>query len=51
MAETRAMSIRGIEPELYRWLKLRAAEHDRSMQAEVREIFRRSQARRGGGQG
>ncbi len=39
MAETRAMSIRGIDPELYRWLKVRAAEHDRSMEAEAREIF------------
>ncbi|MCH7231864.1 hypothetical protein L0U85_13515 [Glycomyces sp. L485] len=33
------MSIRGIDPELYRWLKVRAAEHDRSMEAEARAIF------------
>ena len=39
MTETRAMSIRGIDPQLYSWLKIRAAEHDRSMEAEARAIF------------
>ena len=39
MADTRAMSVRGIEPELYRWLKIRAAKHERSLEAEARAIF------------
>jgi len=39
MADTKAMSVRGIDPELYRWLKIRAAQHDRSLEAEARAIF------------
>ncbi|MBO3735379.1 FitA-like ribbon-helix-helix domain-containing protein [Glycomyces niveus] len=43
MAETKAMSIRGIDPELYKWLKIRAVQHDRSMEAEAREILAEAQ--------
>ncbi|MEU6248163.1 plasmid stabilization protein [Glycomyces sp. NPDC047010] len=39
MADTKAMSVRGIDPELYKWLKIRAVQHDRSMEAETREIL------------
>lgn len=39
MANAKAMSIRGIDPELYKWLKIQAVRHDRSMEAEAREIF------------
>ncbi|GAB3996624.1 hypothetical protein GCM10029992_17260 [Glycomyces albus] len=39
MADTKAISVRGIDLDLYRWLKLRAAQHGRSMEAEARTIF------------
>ncbi|WP_233163553.1 FitA-like ribbon-helix-helix domain-containing protein [Glycomyces salinus] len=39
MADAKAVSVRGIDPEIYRWLKVRAAQHDRSMEAEIRAIF------------
>jgi antitoxin FitA len=37
--DTRAMSIRGIRPDVYERLRVRAAEHGQSMEAEVREIL------------
>jgi plasmid stability protein len=37
--ETRAVYLRGIDPDTYRWLKIRAAHHERSMQAELRAII------------
>lgn len=40
MAEaTKAIYLRGIDHETYRWLKIRAAQHERSMQAELRAIL------------
>lgn len=35
-----AMSIRRIEPELYEWLRSRAAGHGVSMEEEVRSLLR-----------
>lgn len=37
--DTRAMSIRGIRAEVYERLRIRAAEHGQSMEAEVREVL------------
>lgn len=37
--ETKAVYLRGLEPETYKWLKVRAAQHERSMQAELRAII------------
>lgn len=48
MTDTRAMSIRGIDLELYRWLKIEAAKHDHSMEAEVREILAEAKRQRAG---
>ena len=36
---TKAVYLRGLDPETYRWLKIRAAHHERSMQAELRAII------------
>ncbi|WP_026925114.1 FitA-like ribbon-helix-helix domain-containing protein [Glycomyces arizonensis] len=40
--ETRAMSIRGIDPEVYETIRIRAANHGQSMESEVREILIRA---------
>jgi plasmid stability protein len=37
--ETRAVYLRGLDPETYKWLKVRAAQHERSMQAELRAMI------------
>jgi plasmid stability protein len=37
--ETRAVYLRGLDPDTYRWLKVRAAQHERSMQAELRAMI------------
>ncbi|GAB4000149.1 hypothetical protein GCM10029992_31170 [Glycomyces albus] len=37
--ETKAVYLRGIDHETYRWLKIRAAKHERSMQAELRAMI------------
>ncbi|MQM27837.1 FitA-like ribbon-helix-helix domain-containing protein [Glycomyces albidus] len=39
--ETRAVYLRGLDPETYKWLKVRAARHERSMQAELRAMILR----------
>lgn len=36
---TRAVYLRGLDQDTYRWLKVRAAQHDRSMQAELRAMI------------
>jgi len=36
---TKAVYLRGIDPDTYRWLKIRAAQHERSMQAELRAMI------------
>lgn len=37
--DTRAVYLRGLDPETYKWLKVRAAQHERSMQAELRAMI------------
>lgn len=37
--ETKAVYLRGLDRETYKWLKVRAAQHERSMQAELRAII------------
>lgn len=37
--DTRAVYLRGLDPDTYRWLKVRAAQHERSMQAELRAMI------------
>jgi plasmid stability protein len=37
--DTKAVYLRGIDPETYKWLKVRAAQHERSMQAELRAML------------
>lgn len=36
---TRAVYLRGLDPDTYKWLKVRAAQHERSMQAELRAMI------------
>lgn len=36
---TRAVYLRGLDQDTYKWLKVRAAQHDRSMQAELRAMI------------
>lgn len=36
---TRAVYLRGLDQDTYKWLKVRAAQHERSMQAELREMI------------
>lgn len=36
---TRAVYLRGLDQDTYKWLKIRAAQHERSMQAELRAMI------------